>query len=908
MVEPRRTGFVPYLLALGVVAAAFATRMALTPVLGNHYGFATFVVGVLFSAWRLGLGPSIMVMALGGFLAVYLFLPPVGEFSLETAEHFTGLILYLFIGSVGIAISTVERRLRSRLEAEVAERRRVEAELRQNQSTLRAFYDHAPICMGIVEPTGDGDVRHLYDNPATCKFFGVERGSTMGRLASEMRADPRVLSTWLAHYERSLTTRAPSHFEHEFDTPEGSRWLSVTVCPLGQDDDPTPHLPRFCYVAEDTTEARSLSRQLEAERSLLDAFFASTTVALGLVDPLFRFLRVNDAMAEADGLSPDEHVGRPVSEVLPGFWPTLEPGFRRVLRDGVPVRGEEILGDIAAGGPGPARSWIVNYHPVRVDGTFLGVGLAIVETTESRRRALQVAEAEERLRRAEDRFRASQDASLFGFMILRAERDGLGRIADFSWEYVNPAATAIIRRRSEELIGNRMLDLFPDARQRGMFQPYVRVAETGVPHDVELTYDHGGSVRWYRNMAIKLGDGVAVSFSDITDRKRAELDLRDADRRKNEFLAMLAHELRNPLAPIRNAIGVLELQEGDVESLRWARSVIDRQIRHLTSLVDDLLDVSRINEGKIKLTRSTMDLATAVAAAVEAAQPTIDARGHQFEWSMPDDPLMIDGDGTRLTQVVLNLLTNAAKYTPQGGKIRLAVERAGETAVVRVSDNGNGIPAEMLPKVFELFVQVERSLDRSEGGLGIGLTLVRRLVEKHGGTVEARSGGPGLGSEFIIRLPLLSRAQAGPSQPGNAHRPAPPTPHLARRAGRQILVVDDSHDSADSLARVLRRMGHHVETAYDGPSGRDLAQSLVPDLIFLDIGLPGMDGFEVARALRQDPALDATQIVALTGYGTTADRRRSADAGFDDHLVKPVEFDSLRNVLDQPHIETPLSG
>jgi CheY-like chemotaxis protein/anti-sigma regulatory factor (Ser/Thr protein kinase) len=325
--------------------------------------------------------------------------------------------------------------------------------------------------------------------------------------------------------------------------------------------------------------------------------------------------------------------------------------------------------------------------------------------------------------------------------------------------------------------------------------------------------------------------------------------------------------------------------------------VIDRQIEHLSSLVDDLLDVSRITQGKITLTEAPLAIKTFLSAAMEASRPLIDARKHTLEVSLPEEVLRVQGDPTRLAQVVSNLLNNAAKYTPEGGHIQLTVGRHGDVLAIRVKDDGVGISSEMLPRVFDLFSQASQSIDRAEGGLGIGLTLVKRLVEMHGGTVEARSDGAGHGSEFVVRLPLLRTEAAAPCPPRDE---VPRTGH-----SRCILVVDDSRDSADSLARLLRRLGHEVEVAYDGPSAYEAAVVLTPDIVLLDIGLPGMDGYEVARRLRAEPSLDGVWLVALTGYGSEADRRSSTEAGFDAHLVKPVGFDALRRVLEATQVGSP---
>jgi PAS domain S-box-containing protein len=384
------------------------------------------------------------------------------------------------------------------------------------------------------------------------------------------------------------------------------------------------------------------------------------------------------------------------------------------------------------------------------------------------------------------------------------------------------------------------------------------------------------------------------------ERKRLEGELRlrvgelaDADRRKDEFLAMLAHELRNPLAPVRNAVQVLRMKCTDDPLVERMAEMMGRQVGHMSRLVDDLLDVSRITRGRVNLRRERVELATVVARAVESVRPLIDARGHELSISVPNEPVHLDADMTRLVQILGNLLNNASKYTPEGGHIWLTAYREGDDAVVIVRDNGIGIPAEMLPRVFDLFTQVDRTLDRSQGGLGIGLTLVRSLVELHGGSVKAASEGTGRGSEFIVRLPALpavpqqkEERKADEGQSGSA------TPH-------RVLIVDDNVDSVESLAILLEMAGHDARTAHDGPTALETARAFRPRVVLLDIGLPRMDGYEVARRIRQEPGLAGTTLIALTGYGQEEDRRRSREAGFDRHLVKPVDPEELREVLRQ---------
>jgi signal transduction histidine kinase/ActR/RegA family two-component response regulator len=357
----------------------------------------------------------------------------------------------------------------------------------------------------------------------------------------------------------------------------------------------------------------------------------------------------------------------------------------------------------------------------------------------------------------------------------------------------------------------------------------------------------------------------------------------------DEFLAMLGHELRNPLAPIRNALELMRLRPG-AEAQAKAREMIERQVTNLTRLVDDLLDVSRITRGSINVRREEVELSAVVANAVESVQPFIQARLHRVQISLPGEPMPVSGDETRLAQVIANLLNNAAKYTPEGGHIQLQLERSGSDAVLRVRDNGIGIAADLLPKVFDLFSQADRSLARSEGGMGIGLTLVRRLVELHGGAVEAFSAGTGCGSEFVVRLPLIEHSAAVPAAIPRvvAHNGAVPL---------RVLVVDDNIDAAGSLEMLLALNGHEVRSVHDGFKAVSIAEEWNPDVLLLDIGLPGMNGYEVASRLRTRGFRG--RLIALTGYGQEGDRRKSEQAGFDAHLVKPANLEELNELLVQ---------
>jgi signal transduction histidine kinase len=397
--------------------------------------------------------------------------------------------------------------------------------------------------------------------------------------------------------------------------------------------------------------------------------------------------------------------------------------------------------------------------------------------------------------------------------------------------------------------------------------------------------------------------------SENAERTRAEQALKEADRHKDEFLAMLAHELRNPLAPIHNAIELMRMKPLDDPQLNWARDVIARQLTSLTRLVDDLLDVSRITRGKINLTRQLVDLEAVISRAVETVHPLFDEQKHQLMLELPEPGVKVFGDPTRLTQAIANVLGNAAKYTDQGGQILVSATVRDADVEISISDNGIGIRPELLPHVFELFTQLDRDDGRTQGGLGIGLALVQRLVQMHGGNVSAASAGPGQGSEFVIRLPLLRAAdepvEAKPELIMEAHPTASEmaavvTPLVTANAAhmaRRILIADDNNDALESLATLLQLSGHEVFTATNGGTALQSVERNLPEVVLLDIGMPLLDGYEVAKRIRAQPWGQRITLVALTGWGQDSDRRRSLEAGFDSHLVKPLDLETLTDLL-----------
>ncbi|HVQ42690.1 MAG TPA: PAS domain S-box protein [Vicinamibacterales bacterium] len=434
---------------------------------------------------------------------------------------------------------------------------------------------------------------------------------------------------------------------------------------------------------------------------------------------------------------------------------------------------------------------------------------------------------------------------------------------------------------------DRIIALLTEGQRIEHFET-ERVRKTGQRVTVSLTIsplrDANGTVI-----------GASKIARDITARRQLEdhlrrmaIDLAEADRQKGEFLATLAHELRNPLAPLRSALELLKQSGADAERRQLARDTMDRQLGQMVRLVDDLLDVNRVMHNRLELRPVDIDIALVIHQAVEMSQPLIDNAGHHLRVILPAEPLFLHADPVRLTQVFANLLNNSCKYTPAGGQLQISAERDGDHAVVRVKDTGAGIPSDQLEKIFNMFNQVDRSPERAQGGLGIGLTLVRRLAEMHGGSVHAQSDGHGKGSEFIVRLPALAQApQAEKSQ-------APAAAAAAKR--RRVLIVDDNRDAADALAMLLRHTGHDAFVAYDGKAALAAAETDRPDVILLDIGLPGMSGHDVCRQVREQPWGRNIRMIALTGWGQEEDRRKSTEAGFDGHLVKPVD---IAAVLEQ---------
>ena len=491
------------------------------------------------------------------------------------------------------------------------------------------------------------------------------------------------------------------------------------------------------------------------------------------------------------------------------------------------------------------------------------------------------------LNEASERYRSLFDGSLDAIISLDAD----GR-----FETANPAALRITGRTLHELKTLHFQDLCaPDqqaAVRNALLASCCRECST---LDATIITADGERRELFISGAPAIVNGEVVGVSciarDVTDRRQAEKALKEADRRKDEFLATLAHELRNPLAPIRNGLQIMQLAETNGETLEQVRTMMERQLGQMIRLVDDLLDVSRISQGKLVLRKERVELAAVLNNAVETSRPLIESCDHQLTVDLPPSPVWLNGDVIRLGQIFANLLNNAAKYSERGGHIRLNVERQRSDVAISIKDAGVGIPSDMLPKIFDMFTQVDRSLEKSQSGLGIGLTLVKRLVEMHGGSIEARSEGQGRGSEFVVRLPVMLAVV-------QEVEPSTEAGESAGAAARyRILVADDNEDSATTLAMILKMMGNEVRTANDGLQAVDMAAEFRPDVILLDIGMPKLNGYEVCRRIREQPGGKELVIIAQTGWGQQADRQRTHEAGFNHHMVKPIDPAALEKLL-----------
>ena len=628
----------------------------------------------------------------------------------------------------------------------------------------------------------------------------------------------------------------------------------------------------------------TLRRQAERSARLLASIVESSDDAIIGKDLHGIITSWNRGAERIFGYTAAEAIGRPVSMLAPPLRLDEMPNILQRIKHGERIEHFDTERQAKDGRLVPIS---LTVSPIRNgEGQIIGASKVARDISERKR-------AEEALREEKARLQATLTGIGDGVIVTDAE----GRIT-----LMNPVAQALTGWK-DEATGRPLADAFriinEESRQT-VESPVSRVIREGTVvglanHTILLAKD--GTERPIDDSGAPVrnsqGDIIAVVlvFRDITDRRRAEQALQDATRRKDEFLATLSHELRNPLAPLRTAVELLRRAGADADLREKARNVIERQVGQMVRLVDELLDMSRITSGKIQLRREQVELSALVRSVVDECRPLIEGQRHELTVTLPAHPVYLEADPTRLAQVFSNLLNNAAKYTEKGGHIWLSAERQNCEVVISVRDTGIGIAPEHLAHVFEMFSQLTPALERSQGGLGIGLALVRGLVELHDGTVEAHSDGPGKGSEFMVRLPVVDHPRPSLSEPMEQAKSLP-------TSSRRILVVDDNRDAADSLVLMLQMMGHEGHTAYDGLEAANAAETWRPDVVLLDIGMPKMNGYEVARHLRQQPWGNELALVALTGWGQEEDKRRAHEAGFDHHLTKPVDAAALGKLID----------
>jgi PAS domain S-box-containing protein len=647
-------------------------------------------------------------------------------------------------------------------------------------------------------------------------------------------------------------------------------------------------------IARDITERERLTKAERETRELLRATLLGIGDAVMATDDQGRVVFLNPIAANLTGWTEDEAKGQPLTTVFQivneHTRKTVENPALRALKEGV------IVGlanhTILIAKDGTERPIDDSAAPIRsADGKVSGAVLVFRDITERRK-------AQDTIRQSEERLRQAQQVANIGTFEWNIQTGINIWTPELEAMYgLKPGEFAGTQKAWEQLIHPEdraaTIERARAALETGSFQAEWRVVWSD------------GSIHWLAGRASVFRDSEGKPLRllgvniDITARKEAEDELRrvaaelsEAGRRKDEFLATLAHELRNPLAPLRNGLHIMRLAGDRPEAVAETRTMMERQLTQMVRLVDDLLDVSRISRGKVELRKERLPLASVIQSALETSGPIMYAAGHELTTELPKEPIFVNADLTRLSQVFANLLNNAAKYTERGGHVWLSAVKEDGEVVVTVRDTGIGIPVEMLPRVFDMFTQIDRTLARSQGGLGIGLTLSKRLVELHEGTIEARSEGERKGTTFIVRLPIVAV--------GEATRPTfNPVAAPSTKPSRRILVADDNVDAAESLARMLQMMGNDVRTANDGAEAIEVADAFKPDFVFLDIGMPKLNGYEACRQLKVMPWTKSTTFVALTGWGQEDDKRKSREAGFDQHLTKPVDYSTIEKLFSE---------
>jgi PAS domain S-box-containing protein len=877
--------------AVLTLAAATAARWLVDPLLGGAIPYAFIVVAVVLVAWRTATPVAIATGIAGWVVANYLFVHP--RHTLYAADPYSSIAYFTVIASI---ILIADRMRRARVAAERSERQ------------LEEISNRLPALVSLVTL----DRRFAWCNDEYTRWFGLTRQQIVGRPV----ADVVGAEAWRAIEPRLDAALAGDFVEYETESNYalgGRRWVHVTYSPHRDDDGRVLGVVAMITDIGDRKRAE-LNASLLADLSLAFARLPTAEDAARQVSERLVFgLNLSRCLlAEIDEQTDTARIfhqfsrePEPSQEVAYAVSDFLSEDEQALLSAGQPL----VVNDVREGrDPHAAERF-----------RELGVGAVVSApyVSEGRRRFALVAEKREPYAWNSDEVELLREVSARIYIQLdRARAEQAVRRNELRYRSlanvltdVPCAVDPIGRFVAPQSAWNRYTgQSFERSRDFGWFdavhpedreparQAWIEALHARKPYEVRVRLWHSAS-RDFRHIiarALPLLDdagmirewvGACTDIHEETEQARA---LIEADRRKDEFLATLAHELRNPLAPIRNGLHILRLTgkaEGAVASVY---QILDRQVNHLVRLVDDLMEVSRISRGHVELRKDQTDVQAVIHTAIETSRPLIDEAGHRLELSMPAEPLRIEADVMRLAQVITNLLNNAAKYTDRGGRILLTARREGSAAVISVRDNGRGISAEMLPRVFDLFTQATPGHDYSRGGLGIGLTLVRNLVDLHDGSVEARSDGPGRGSEFIVRLPLATAARAAAEAASGADGPF---------TSRRVLVVDDNRDAADSLGVLLTLLGVETRTAHDGTAALEALDEFEPSVVLLDLAMPVMDGYEVAQRMRQHPHGRHVTLVAVTGWSLDRDRLRSEAYGFDRHLVKPVDLEVLRGLL-----------
>lgn len=752
--------------------------------------------------------------------------------------------------------------------------RRHIAERARSERELRDLFDHAAIGIHWVGP--DGTILRV--NQTELDMLGYKRDEYVGRHIAEFHADEAAIADIL----RRLTSgEALRDREARMRCKDGAIKDILISSNAFRENGVLIHTRCFTRDVTDRKAAEADQARLAAIVSTSD----EAIISMGLTGAVLTW---NAGAERLFGYTSDEMIGRPILELIPPD--RLEE--ERLVQDRL-QRGERVerYESVRLDKTGRRLEISVTVSPIRnAAGMVIAASRVTHDIRERKKAEAALQDSEARLRMIADNIAT---------LTWTADRLGWANWFNRRWYEYTGTNFETMKDRGWEIV------LHPEHLQR-VKRGLLRCLERGEPwEDTFPLRGRDGTYRWFLSRAVPIRDetGEIIRWfgtnTDVHDRIEIEYALLEADRRKDEFLATLAHELRNPLAPIRNSVQILRLSSHADPAVKHVYEMMDRQVNHMVRLVDDLLEISRITLGKIELRKDVIELADVIRNAVDSCLPLITERRHVLTVDVPTGSTRIAGDAVRLAQVVANLLNNAAKYMDPGGRIELTAQREGPEAKITVRDHGAGIPAAMLPRVFEPFIQVGAALDRAQGGLGIGLTLVKRLVEMHGGRVEARSQGIGAGSEFIVHLPLIADAESAPANAQHLSQPqtGATDPAGSKRIPRRILVVDDNEDSAASLGMLLEMLGAEVQVAHNGPDALDALPRFRPEVALVDIGMPGMNGYEVAKRIRARTDFQALTLIALTGWGQEEDRRRTQAAGFDFHLIKPADINALESLL-----------